>query len=91
MYRVNTAYADDIVLTAHVDDDSTWSVSFVGDRWPERALFSAQVLRQCPGPVALHYPWITLRVDNGHAVYRVDTCDRGLWTGTLVEGWVQPR
>ena len=57
--------------------------------WPPVAMFADTFVRQTdPQFITLRYPFLTIRVTNGHAVYRVDTCERHVWTGTLVEGAV---
>ena len=58
------------------------------EAWPQVALIADVVVRDGLDPVVLRYPYLTISFDNAHAVYEVDTCDRGLWTGRLVEGWV---
>ena len=57
--------------------------------WPTTAVFGAYFVRHAdPSFLTLRYPFLTIRTTNGHAVYRVDTCEREMWTGTLVEGAV---
>ena len=57
--------------------------------WPATAVFGDYFVRHAdPSFLTLRYPFLTIRTTNGHAVYRVDTCEREMWTGVLVEGVV---
>jgi hypothetical protein len=57
--------------------------------WPPSARIAAGLVREAdPRFLTLRYPFLTIRVANGHAVYRVETCEHDIWTGILVEGQV---
>ena len=57
--------------------------------WPDVTEIPDSIVRLSdPSRIALRYPFLTINLDNGHAVYRVETCDRGVWIGTLVESQV---
>jgi hypothetical protein len=56
--------------------------------WPLRALIADDLVRT-EDRIHLSYPYLSIRLDNAHAVYRVDTCERGLWTGALVESYLE--
>lgn len=66
-------------------------VRLLDETWPPVMEFSDELVRSgAEGRLVLRHPWLTIRLDNAHAVYRVDTCEQGVWTGALVEGWRQP-
>jgi len=52
--------------------------------WPTILMVSDQVARTGTY-VKFSWPYLVLQVENGRAVYRVETCDRGAWMGALVE------
>lgn len=54
--------------------------------WPDLALITNEIVKSGDPRVVYRYPSLTFHLDNAHAVYRLDTCDRGIWIGVLVEG-----
>lgn len=72
-------------ITVHVQDGEVY---LVGQRWPERAAVCQVLLQQCPELFILRYPFLAVRLANGRAVYRVETCERGQWAAVFLEGWV---
>lgn len=56
--------------------------------WPDRLRISTELMHQLGRErVSLRYPYLTIRVENGQATYRVETLDLGAWTGALVEAF----
>jgi hypothetical protein len=57
--------------------------------WPELTEIADALLHAAePEAMRLRYPYLLIRLANARAVYRVESCERGVWRGTLVEGWV---
>lgn len=54
--------------------------------WPERVSLSDALIRQL-AECSLHWPFLRIIALNGHAIYRVETLERGHWEGPLVESW----
>lgn len=62
--------------------------------WPQTAEFLdslVQLAHRSHGVMAFHYPYFVLTCLNGRAMYRLSTCDHGLWHGHLMESWFEPR
>lgn len=53
--------------------------------WPPFALFSDAILKMGLPTLRLRYPWLIVRLHGCHAIYKVDTCEHGMWTGALME------
>lgn len=57
--------------------------------WP-KSLMISNVVATTASYTRFRWPYIRFEVENGCAIYRVDTCDRGAWLGVLVESWAAP-
>lgn len=57
--------------------------------WPHRICITEQMARTAPY-VRFSWPYLTIQVTNGRAVYKVGTCDLGVWRGILIESWLSP-
>jgi hypothetical protein len=67
-----------------------WMYTVVTQPWPLRTAL-AQVRLMPDALIRRHgilmgrWPYIRIRVRNGHAVYRIDTCDQGSFDAELVD------
>jgi hypothetical protein len=57
--------------------------------WPPTTLIDHALIGDAEHRIVLRYPYLIIRLDNARAVYRVTTCEHGVWTGTLVESHKQ--
>lgn len=65
------------------EDDG--SIVLVDADWPEITEVADALVGDDEHRLVLRYPYLIIRLDNAHAVYRVGSCEHGTWTGTLVE------
>lgn len=58
--------------------------------WPEETIFATEILTK--PLVTLRKPFVTLRLANGHAMYRLVALDeaRQEWRAQCVESWLEP-
>lgn len=87
MSYLGTSDAEPITMHAQYVEDR--SLVYLVGTWPGVTAISAAFLRTADHDyVRLAYPFVMIRFENARAVYRVDTCDRGTWRATLVEGHI---
>lgn len=54
------------------------------DGWPATLLIADDLIQVC-GWMTFRWPFLVIRVTDGHAIYQVESLDQGIWTGTLLE------
>jgi hypothetical protein len=76
--------------TGRVPEDEIWLYTVAVEPWPKWTVFArerllpSELLRQ-RGVLFGRWPWLRFRVKNGHAVYKLTTCERGQFVAYLVD------
>jgi hypothetical protein len=75
-------------MRIHLVQNASGDPALIG-AWPERVELSDGFLRACETAceplLHMRWPYLVVQVVNGHAVYRVSTCELGRWRGELLE------